>query len=468
MKRRIISLFLCLALALALRAPARAGARPKYVGADYPPILAAALENLYFEVTDPESNSTGGEWAVLALARGGWVDEAWYGRYMDALNARVEERRGVLSAKVYTEYSRTIIGLSAIGQDATKLNTGSGVYDLVTPLTERQPNGKLMASRQGNNGTIFALIAMDTQNYLDNDLGNGTRKALLDEILNVQLSSGAWEISKDTGPDIDMTAMALQALAPYLRNKTKFNDLKTTHTYAQLQDIVDKGLQYLKTREANDYNSVEAAAQVVVALAALDRDAAADALLGDVVGKVLAYYDSEGSFAHDHSGSAANTQMSLEQAAYALVAYDRWKNGKTSLYDMTDCPTVSAINISVTSPATATQTASGKITVTCAQACTVIAVLPDGSYVKLNPEGSGDSRTFHTIQGQVIIRLTGDYNGDGSVETLDLATANRALINSGVGQLEALVMGAGNGVALETLDLAKLNQKLIKGTKIDW
>ena len=88
MKRRIISLFLCLALALALRAPARAGARPKYVGADYPPILAAALENLYFEVTDPESNSTGGEWAVLALARGGWVDEAWYGRYMDALNAR--------------------------------------------------------------------------------------------------------------------------------------------------------------------------------------------------------------------------------------------------------------------------------------------------------------------------------------------------------------------------------------------
>ena len=468
MKRRIISITICLALALALRAPARAGSGADYRGADYPPILEATLENIYFTVTDPVSGTDGGEWAVLALSRGGWVDEAWYGRYMDALNARVAERRGVLSSKVYTEYSRVIIGLSAIGQDATKLNTGSGVYDLVSPLLDKQSNGKPMASWQGNNGTIFALIAMDTQNYLDNDEGNENRKVLLDGVMGAQLSSGAWEISKGSGPDIDMTAMAIQSLAPYYLNEKRFKALGTTHTYAELKTGVEKGLDYLYTRRSNDYGSVEAAAQVVVALAALDRDAAADPLLGDVLASVLSHYLGDGCFAHDHAGSDADSQMSIEQAAYAMVAYDRWKHGKTSLYDMTDRPAVSAVKVDAAGEAAVEQTASGVLSVTCSQACAVIAVMADGSYLRLTPEGSGNTRTFHTVQAEVVVRLLGDYDGDGSVETLDLAKANRALMGSGVGQLEALIMGAENGCELETVDLARLNKKLVNDVKFDW
>ncbi len=94
--------------------------------------------------------------------------------------------------------------------------------------------------------------------------------------------------------------------------------------------------------------------------------------------------------------------------------------------------------------------------------------MADGSYVRLSPEGSGNTRTFHTVQGEVIIRLLGDYDGDGSVETLDLAKANKALLGSGVGELEALIMGADDGCELETVDLARLNKKLINDTKFDW
>ena len=101
-------------------------------------------------------------------------------------------------------------------------------------------------------------------------------------------------------------------------------------------------------------------------------------------------------------------------------------------------------------------------------ACAVIAVMADGSYVRLSPEGSGNTRTFHTVQSKVIVRLLGDYDGDGSVETLDLAKANKALLGSGVGELEALIMGADNGCELETVDLARLNKKLINDTKFDW
>jgi hypothetical protein len=461
-KKRIISFTFCLLLALTLWAPARAAS-----GTEYKAILEAALENLYFTVTDPICGSVGGEWAVLALARSGFEDEAWYGRYLDAVRAKVDNCKGVLHSKKYTEYSRVILGLSSIGQDATKFNTGNQVYDLVSPLLSKQSNGEYWASFQGNTGTAFAIIAMDSQNYLNNAEGRKARAGLLDALLNVQQSDGGWCISTGAS-DIDTTAMALQAIAPYYLSQTKFDALGASHSYAQLKNSVKKALDYLNTVKADDYKSVEAAAQVVVALAALNRDAANDAVLGDALSSVLAYYDGDGAFVHDRTGdTSANTQMSLEQAAYALVAYDRWKNGKTSLYDMTDRPAASAVTVTAPAAAEVTQTASGVLSVTSASACAVIAVTPDGSYERLTPEGSGDTRTFHTVQSEVVVRLVGDYDGDGKVRTLDLAQANLALLGGGVSELDALIMGARNGKALKTIDLAMLNLKLVN-KEIEW
>ena len=155
MKKRLISISICLLLALTLWAPTQAAS-----GTNYQTALKVTLDSIRATITEPESGSSGGEWAVLALARGGMENDAWYGKYMDSVIAKVTECNGVLSSKQYTEYSRVIIGLSAIGQDATKLNTGSKVYDLVTPLTKKQTNGEYWASWQGNNGTIFAIIAL--------------------------------------------------------------------------------------------------------------------------------------------------------------------------------------------------------------------------------------------------------------------------------------------------------------------
>ena len=462
MKKRIISITICLLLALTLWAPARAAS-----GTEYKSVLEDTLEYLYFEVTDPICGSIRGEWAVLALARGGYRDEAWYGRYLDAVSAEVDERSGVLHTEKYTEYSRVVLALSSIGQDATRFNTGTAVYDLVSPLLSKQQNGEYWASKQGNTGTAFAIIALDSQNYMNNESGISARAGLMDALLNAQGTKGGWSISGGAA-DIDATAMALQALAPYYLDQSRFEALGASHSFAQLQNSVSKALTFLKGKKSNDYGSAEAAAQVVVALAALDRDAANDAVLGDALASVLAYYNRNGGFNHIKSGSEGDNQMSTEQACYALVAYDRWKTGRSSLYDMTDRPMVSTIKIDGTGEAVVKQTASGVIRVTCSEACAVIAVMNDGSYVRLSPEGSGNTRTFHTVQGEVIIRLLGDYDGDGSVETLDLAKANKALLGSGVGELEALIMGADNGCELETVDLARLNKKLINDTKFDW
>ena len=461
MKKRLIGLSLALLLALSSWAPARAAS-----GTEYKEILEATLENIYFTVTDPKCDVTGGEWAVIALARYGFEDDAWYGRYLDAVRAKVESCKGVLHSKKYTEYSRVILGLTAAGQDATQFNTGNQVYDLVSPLLNKQTSGEYWAVYQGNTGTAFAIIAMNSRSYLNNTEGRKARADLLDALLNAQNPDGGWNINGGAS-GIDPTAMSLQALAPYYLSRVKYDALGTSHTYAQLKSSVDSALAYLKTQRSDDYGSVEAAAQVVVALAALKRDAANDPLLGDALSSVLAYYDGEGGFYHDKIGSEANSQMSIEQAAYALVAYDRWKTGKTALYDMTEgLPT--EIIIDAPSTVAAEQTDADTIQVTSNIPCVVVVQNGNGSFVRLSPEGSGDTRTFHTDQSEVIVRLVGDYNGDGKLKTLDLAQANLALLSGGISELDALIMGAGNGKALKPIDLAKLNLKLVNNEKIEW
>ena len=467
MKRSIIKsglpLCFCLVLALTLWAPARAAS-----GTAYKTVLEATLENLYFTVTDPICGSVGGDWAALALARGGFEDDAWYGRYVDAVCTTVDACNGVLHKKKYTEYSRVILGLTAVGQDATMFNTGNQVYDLVSPLLSKQDNGEYWASYQGNTGTAFAIIALDSKNYLNNDAGRKARAGLLDALLNVQQSDGGWNINGGAS-DIDTTAMVLQAIAPYYLSQTKYDALGASHTHAQLKNSVSKALSYLDTVKDNDYRSVEAAAQVVVALAALNRDAANDELLGDALGSVLSYYDGDGGFLHDKTGdNSANTQMSLEQAAYALVAYDRWKTGKTSLYNMTE-ELHAEISISAPNSVDVEQTDANTIQVTSSVPCIVVVRNEDGSYTCLSPEGSGNTRCFHTENDSVTVIVRGDANGDDKFDGSDITRAKAAYLGkTSLDAIHRLAADANGDGDLDGSDITKAKAAYLGKTKLDW
>jgi hypothetical protein len=461
--KRSLPLCLCLVLALSLWVPAKAAS-----GTEYKAILEETLEDIYFTVTDPICGSIGGDWAVLALARGGYQDEAWYGRYLDAVCTEVNSLKGVMDDRKYTEYSRVVIGLSSIGQDATKLNTGNQVYDLVAPLLTKQNNGEYWATWQGNTGTAFAIIALDSQNYFNNATGKKTRAGLLDALLNEQETDGSWSINGGT-PDIDTTAMALQAMAPYYLNQTKYEALGTSHSFSQLQSSVSKALTFLKSKKANDYGSVEASAQVVVALAALDRDAANDAVLGDALSSVLAYYNGNGGFLHLKDGSDGDNQMSTEQAAYALVAYDRWKNGKTSLYDMTDRGMTASISVSAPSSVTVKQVASGRLQITSSVPCVVVVKNADGTYACLTPEGSGNTRTFHTIHGSVTVVIRGDANGDGQFDGSDITRAKAAYLGKTyLDEIHKLAADANGDRSLDGSDITKAKAAYLGKTKLDW
>ena len=74
-------------------------------------------KNVYNQTPNPTVSSIGGEWAVLGLARGGFgIPDSYFDTYCNNLKNYIKERSGVLHEKKYTEYSRVIIALTAIGK----------------------------------------------------------------------------------------------------------------------------------------------------------------------------------------------------------------------------------------------------------------------------------------------------------------------------------------------------------------
>ena len=323
----------------------------------YREALKEALSYLAESVASPIVGPEKGEWAVLAQARAGSLDSTTRTSYLANLRTYVQQRGGELDQSadqtLHTEYSRVVLAMTSLGEDAEHFQVGDVTYNLVEPLLEPSQDKTsayaYQVSEQGNNGTIWALIALDSGGYRNDDEGNAARAAWIDLIIDKQQADGNWpiynpdQVATGSGSElggVDVCAMAVQALAPYYLDQSRFDALGATHSHAELKSAVDKAVNFLSTSQngTGGYRSAESSAQVIVALAALGRDAATDSAFTknsiSALAGLLDYQQEDGGFSHATTGGT--NQMASEQAAYALVAYDRYKSNKNSLYDMTD------------------------------------------------------------------------------------------------------------------------------------
>ena len=286
------------------------------------------LEKIYKTTGDyiaalgtPGVGSTGGEWMVIGLARSGrTVPAGYYDNVVEYVKANADANERLHRAKV-TDNARIILALTSIGKDVTNV----GGHNLLKGL-----DNMAYVQKQGINGPIFTLIALDSHNYPT--MGDVTREKLIQVILDAQLTDGGWNLSGENA-DTDMTAMAIQALAPYY---------KTNET---VKAAVDKALEALSALQRNDggfgswgtVNS-ESCAQVIVALTALGIDPTADSRFVKngltVLDALAGFYVTGGGFRHTAGGDRDG--MATEQGYYALAAYYRFANAQTRLYDMTD------------------------------------------------------------------------------------------------------------------------------------
>lgn len=283
----------------------------------------------------PYPGTVGGEWMVIGLARSGREVPEGYLNHAEFYVLENINENGQMHRAKSTENSRMILGLSAIGADVTDV----AGHNLLSGLSDLNFIGK-----QGNNGPIWALIALDSGHYEVPAGSNYTRDLLVQVVLMAQLSDGGWAIAGDNA-DSDMTGMALQALAPYYVREGE------EATFAvDVNPAVDAALAKLSGMQnddgsygTNDGNgnivpTSESISQVIVALTALGIDPEGDERFikngNSAVDALLEYYVEGGGFKHLMDGNLDG--MATEQAYYALTAYARFLNGQTRLYDMTD------------------------------------------------------------------------------------------------------------------------------------
>ena len=266
-----------------------------------PKVDVAALANetaelLLEQEPEPAPGSVGGEWLVLGMSRlGHALPDGWLEGYFDKLEDHVTACGGVLHDRKYTEYSRVILAVTAMGIDARDV----AGYDLTAPLEDYD-----QTIFQGVNGAVYALLALDSGAYGSAEI----RERYIAHILDQELPGGGWCMMGDV-PEADVTAMVLQALAKYRDRES-------------VKDAVERGLAMLESAE---FTTSEAVSQTIVALSELGMSA------DEEIGLLLTFRTEDGGFRHVMDGDA--DPIATEQAFYALVSAGLCREGG-SLYRM--------------------------------------------------------------------------------------------------------------------------------------
>ena len=315
------------------------------------------------------ASSTGTDWMALAMGRFGYFyngeyiyminDGTGYADYLEAMRSYIGQtyaaNGGILHSAKATEWHRAVVVIGALRGDPTSFGSYNGApIDLIA---DGSYNNSLKAGpgTQGINGWIWGLIAMDTGMYDVPTDAKYTRETFIKEILKLQLTDGVngnayggWVLGGyGSSSDVDISAMAIQALAPYYNDDTVYtyvNENSGETLSKTVRACVDEALDRLGMMQNSNggfsswnTDNVESISQVVVALCSLGINPAHDQRFITSSGKtlldgMLRFRVSDGGFCHVMDGGW--NSMATDQATYALVSYWRLENGMRALYDM--------------------------------------------------------------------------------------------------------------------------------------
>lgn len=241
------------------------------------------------------------EWYIFALSRTGSYD---FSAYEAALLEYISENE-IRSAATKQKYALILIAAGSSNAFISEVLNGT-------------------IGQQGVMSLIYGLHLLNNGYACSTE----TVESVTEKLLSSRTPDGGWAVMGETA-DIDVTSMAIQALAPHYSSN---DDTKAA---------VDEALALLSERQLDggDYSSLgipnpESTAQVLTALSCLGIDAETDSRFiknGNTLFDGLKKYRLDnGSFSHEEGKEFAET--STVQALYSLVAYVRMSEGKTPLY----------------------------------------------------------------------------------------------------------------------------------------
>ena len=335
-------------------------AEAEVLSPDIDTVLSKVRSYILSKDTKPDYSSI---WNVIGLKRSGlYVPESYINLFYSNVIAYCESKDWQITRAKYSDYSKLILALTAIGVDARDVMG----HNLLAYLSDYEN-----VSRQGNNGTIWALIALKSNPAYEipedpSAVQQNSEELLVKKVVGMQCQDGGWTMMGPTG-DSDMTGMAMQALASYY-NKDGYEDVTAA---------INKGLAWIEKNQLSsggfgtmNTETSESVAQIITALCGVGIDCGEDARFikngkWPMTG-LFQYYMPEGGFMHvaadagNNGGGAGGIidGMATEQGLYATVAYRRFLDGETFLYDMSDVA-ISAGTKPVVSPTIDTGSNSG-------------------------------------------------------------------------------------------------------------
>lgn len=273
------------------------------------------------------------DWTAFSFALSGTVDD--YSAYAKGLENYVTEclkNNGSLGEARATEYHRIALTARALGYDPRAFGCmpdGSSA-DLIA-LGTYAYSGEL--GEQGLNGYIFALLALDCDNYAVPNNARYTRERIIDYILSSEEAEGGFGLEKGDF-DVDITAMALQALAPY-KDEMKVSEV-IERAVSRLSSAMTASCAFVSSGSEN----LESTAQVIIALCSLGIDPETDALFTrngmNPVKAMELFRLPNGGFSHEFNSDGS--VISCEQALRAYIALYKFKNDLEGLYDLSEIP----------------------------------------------------------------------------------------------------------------------------------
>ena len=247
-----------------------------------------------------EKAGVSSEWYAIALSQRGEYD---FTAYRKALIGYISDKE-IRSATTREKYALSLIA------------TG-GDHPYIAETIENAPG------EQGIMSYIYGLHII-SNGYTSE---KNTAEKLIGEIISLVRADGGWSINSEHS-DVDVTAMTLQALAPY------------RETDEELEGIIERAIALLSERqlENGDFSSYgvpncESTAQVIMALSALGISAEDERFIkngNSVFDGLKGYMLPDGSFSHERGKGFSD--LATVQAFSACVAYERMLFGKTTFY----------------------------------------------------------------------------------------------------------------------------------------
>ena len=239
------------------------------------------------------------EWYVIALRQSG--TEYDFSKYSTALAAYLKSG-GVYSAATMEKYALAFLSASCS-------------CDYVD---------KVMAECIGSSGIMSYIFGLHLLNNGQKSSAH-TAESVISELLALQHGDGGYGLSEKS--DADVTAMTLQALAPYYGSD------------AGVRAAVDKAIIFLSEEQLEDgsfssFGTVnsESTSQVIIALSALgiENGDARFTKGATALDALLSFRLEDGSFSHVKGGETSS--IATAEAYLAAVASLRASEGKGSVY----------------------------------------------------------------------------------------------------------------------------------------